>query len=640
MSHQYQLNWTDPQLKSQSITIIPETKNTSTSISLFGHHYANFGEDLNKNLLRLLENFASIGNAPANATIGQLWFDADVGVLKICTTLDNLGAPIWKLVNFVTGTNVPAQHDGAVWYDVVAKCLKYCVGGVWMVLGTRVSAAQPGSAAIGDLWFNTINEHYSFWNGSRWVKLLSEETHIPVGNSAIALARQNYLDKISFTSDFPMVEPIVEYDESAQAIRVTGKNVVLRIRTQLIIDPSKNYRFTVKLHRVSSTLPGGWPEENHIGVMPFIQNIDGATDLPSTGAEYAWNSQIHPNLHGLRTDPIGMVEADVIVDGASLLNNGGQYADIMMAIGTLPIYTNGQVDFNKVATFASAANFVYLIESVHVEAVGKRRSANDFTAHSDLRSQIYQLDGGTVSYDLALDVTRVIGKNVRMTFDHIIPADQYTTLVGSVLIKNIDCSGVFSVGAIALDDRLNPISVNGKSETLFVAKNAICGFGNTTELIGSLTGESAIGNITDINNIPGARWLRPVVYLNQNSILDGECLIKGIRFNRGAAHLFATDLTLDTDPSSDDHAATKRYVDTKLSSTGGVVTGFLSVTQNPLANEHAANKGYVDGSIDALNTSLMAAVDTLQASVNDLSSRLNDAYQRIYDLESRLPPPA
>ena len=640
MSHQYQLNWTDPQFKPQSLTVIPETKNTSTSIALFGHHYADFGSALNKNLMSLLENFASRGIEPTNPTIGQLWYDATVGALKICTTISNIGVASWKLVDFINGPSAPTQPDGSVWYDTTAKCLKYCVGGTWLVLGTRISASQPGSAAIGDLWFNTVEQRYSFWDGGRWVKLLAEETHVPLGVSRISLARQDYTDRISFSSNFPMVEPLVEFDEAKQSVRVTGKNVVLRIRSQLVVDSSKVYRFNIKLRRVSSTIPGGWPEETHIGTMPFNQTTNGVTDLPYTGVDYSWNAHLHPNLYGLRTDPTGVIEANVIVKGDSMLNNGGQFADLMLSIGTLPIYTNGQVDFNKVATFAAMADYVYLIESLDVEMLDVQRNAVEFDAHSDLRPRIRRLDGGTIRYDIAGDRVHVTGKDVRIEFDDLVPADKYRVVIGSVLIENIDCAGVFSIGAVALDDRLNPITIGGKSETLFVAKNANCAVGGITKMIGTLAGESSINFITDINNIPGARWLRPVVYLNQNSILDGECAINGFQFNRSVPHVFADSVTLSADPIGADEAATKRYVDTKVSKTGDVIDGFLSLNQTPLAGVHATNKNYVDGEIETLNGALSASIDTLQGAVNDLSARLNDAYQRIYDLESRLQPPA
>ena len=56
------------------IVVNDGTVDTSTSLSLIGKNYTNFGEVLNENQLHLLENFAS-GSAPSNPTEGQLWYD-------------------------------------------------------------------------------------------------------------------------------------------------------------------------------------------------------------------------------------------------------------------------------------------------------------------------------------------------------------------------------------------------------------------------------------------------------------------------------------------------------------------------------------------------------------------------------------
>jgi len=57
------------------IVVNDGTVDTSTSLSLIGKNYTNFGEVLNENQLHLLENFAS-GSAPSNPTEGQLWYDS------------------------------------------------------------------------------------------------------------------------------------------------------------------------------------------------------------------------------------------------------------------------------------------------------------------------------------------------------------------------------------------------------------------------------------------------------------------------------------------------------------------------------------------------------------------------------------
>ena len=55
---------------------------TSTSLALPGRNTVNYGLSLNQNLVNLLQNYASV-NAPANAVLGQLWFDTSGNGLRI-----------------------------------------------------------------------------------------------------------------------------------------------------------------------------------------------------------------------------------------------------------------------------------------------------------------------------------------------------------------------------------------------------------------------------------------------------------------------------------------------------------------------------------------------------------------------------
>ena len=47
---------------------------TSTDITLVGRNYKGFGEFLNENYIKLLENFSNT-SAPSNPISGQLWYD-------------------------------------------------------------------------------------------------------------------------------------------------------------------------------------------------------------------------------------------------------------------------------------------------------------------------------------------------------------------------------------------------------------------------------------------------------------------------------------------------------------------------------------------------------------------------------------
>ena len=65
-------------------TIADGTINTtSTSLGLPGRNYAGYGQYLDTDFVHVLENFAST-TPPPNPLQGQLWFDTNVNVLKVC----------------------------------------------------------------------------------------------------------------------------------------------------------------------------------------------------------------------------------------------------------------------------------------------------------------------------------------------------------------------------------------------------------------------------------------------------------------------------------------------------------------------------------------------------------------------------
>ena len=106
------------------ITVPVGTVNTtSTDLALTGKGAANYGTHQQNNLLRLLESFADTV-APANPTVGQLWYDASVFTLKVLVDK----SPItWKSLG-----------------------------------GVQVSATPPSPAAIGDVWFQPTGSGSGF----------------------------------------------------------------------------------------------------------------------------------------------------------------------------------------------------------------------------------------------------------------------------------------------------------------------------------------------------------------------------------------------------------------------------------------------------------------------------------------------
>ena len=48
--------------------------NSSTTIQLIGKNYAGYGQSVNGDLIKLLENFAN-DSAPSKPLVGQIWYD-------------------------------------------------------------------------------------------------------------------------------------------------------------------------------------------------------------------------------------------------------------------------------------------------------------------------------------------------------------------------------------------------------------------------------------------------------------------------------------------------------------------------------------------------------------------------------------
>ena len=100
---------------------------TTTDLALFGKGYAGFGEKLNENFVKVLENFNNT-SAPTNKITGQLWYDQTN-----------------KQINVYTGAK-------------------------WKPVGsTTNSVSSPTNAVQGDMWLDTSNTQLYVYSGSAWI---------------------------------------------------------------------------------------------------------------------------------------------------------------------------------------------------------------------------------------------------------------------------------------------------------------------------------------------------------------------------------------------------------------------------------------------------------------------------------------
>ncbi len=107
-------------------TIADGTIDNTSDLTLVGKNYSGYGEILNENFVKLMENFAA-SSQPASPLAGQLWWDLSNNSLKV-----------------------------------------YTGSGFKIISGSTASATQPAGATLGDLWFDTVNAQLRVYNGTSW----------------------------------------------------------------------------------------------------------------------------------------------------------------------------------------------------------------------------------------------------------------------------------------------------------------------------------------------------------------------------------------------------------------------------------------------------------------------------------------
>lgn len=124
----------------------------STDITLIGKNYSGFGEAINENFIKILENFSSTSQ-PSSPIRGQIWFDSSELKLKV--------------------------YNGT---------------GFVPVSSATISSQQPINLGVGDLWFNDTDKQLYFFDGTNTI-LLGPDYSVSQGVSGLRVA--NILDSLN-----------------------------------------------------------------------------------------------------------------------------------------------------------------------------------------------------------------------------------------------------------------------------------------------------------------------------------------------------------------------------------------------------------------------------------------------------------
>jgi hypothetical protein len=122
-------------------TIEDASLDITTNLTFVGRNYSGYGEAVNENFLKLLENFANT-TEPSKPVMGQIWFDTGSQQLKVCSD----GKTFKGLANiYVQSTRPDLPKRGDLWWDSTNKQLKSYDGATFLIIGPPTSAIAKGS---------------------------------------------------------------------------------------------------------------------------------------------------------------------------------------------------------------------------------------------------------------------------------------------------------------------------------------------------------------------------------------------------------------------------------------------------------------------------------------------------------------
>jgi len=172
-------------------TIADGATNTASSMTLIGKNYAGYGQFLDDNFVRLLENGANT-TAPSSPLTGQLWWDKTNNLLKV------YNGSTFKTISAATASaSAPASNvTGDLWYDTTNQQLKVWTGSAFIVVGPAYSASQGTSGAVPETITDSVG-------ATKYI------TSLYVNNNRVGIVynSSSFVPQSSLTATFPTIFP-------------------------------------------------------------------------------------------------------------------------------------------------------------------------------------------------------------------------------------------------------------------------------------------------------------------------------------------------------------------------------------------------------------------------------------------------
>ena len=141
----------------EKLTVVDDgTINQSTDLTLIGRNYPSYGQVLDQNFIKLLENFAG-SKTPAKPMVGQIWYDTGSKKMRFYN-----GVSFKSVPQIVSQDVQPTdQAEGDMWFFKQEQKLYFFDGNEYSLIGPQFSGRTALNAMVPALVYDIDNyQHY------------------------------------------------------------------------------------------------------------------------------------------------------------------------------------------------------------------------------------------------------------------------------------------------------------------------------------------------------------------------------------------------------------------------------------------------------------------------------------------------
>jgi len=184
----------------------------TTDLALIGKGYAGFGEKLNENLVKLLENFNNT-SSPSNKVQGQLWYDKTNNQLNVYT--GSKFKPVGSTSNSASAPSNAVQGD--LWFDTGNTQLYVYTGSAWTLIGPTTVAGSGVTQVITETPEDNTGVKQSI------LKLVTNDTVVGViSNVAFTPSPTETLGAALVTAGFSTVAQGIQLSSAVASAKFRG----------------------------------------------------------------------------------------------------------------------------------------------------------------------------------------------------------------------------------------------------------------------------------------------------------------------------------------------------------------------------------------------------------------------------------